>query len=94
MRNAGADVVVREVAESSLHMGGAILRGLGREREDVAATIDAFREDEYRALSAFLDSSGARLGERPAEIPVEAPKPKLKVPKNKTVKPQTPRSLL
>ena len=53
LRNAAADVVVREVAESSLHMGGAILRGLGREREDVAATIDAFREDEYRALSAF-----------------------------------------
>jgi hypothetical protein len=68
-----ADVVVREVAESSLHMGGAILRGLGREREDVAATIDAFREDEYRALSAFLDSSGARLGERPKETPTTRP---------------------
>lgn len=64
LKAAGADVVVREVAESSLHMGGAILRGLGREREDVAATIDAFREDEYRALSAFLDASGTRLSER------------------------------
>jgi CPA2 family monovalent cation:H+ antiporter-2 len=73
LRNAAADVVVREVAESSLHMGGAILRGLGREREDVAATIDAFREDEYRALSAFLDSSGARLGERPKETPTPSP---------------------
>jgi hypothetical protein len=48
-------------------MGGTILRGLGREREDVAATIDAFREDEYRALSAFLDASGTRLGERPKD---------------------------
>jgi CPA2 family monovalent cation:H+ antiporter-2 len=67
LRAAGADVVVREVAESSLHMGGTILRGLGREREDVAATIDAFREDEYRALSAFLDASGTRLGERPKD---------------------------
>ena len=54
-------------------MGGAILRGLGREREDVAATIDAFREDEYRALSAFLDSSGARLGERLKETSTTGP---------------------
>jgi len=87
LRNAGADVVVREVAESSLHMGGAILRGLGREREDVAATIDAFREDEYRALSAFLDSSGARLGERPKETPTTGPEaePKPKAASNKAV---------
>lgn len=62
LKAAGADTVVREVAESSLHMGGAILRGLGRSPEEAASTIDAFRQDEYKALSAFLDPTGARYG--------------------------------
>lgn len=62
LKAAGADIVVREVAESSLHMGGAILRGLGRSPEEAAATIDAFRQDEYKALAAFLDPTGVRYG--------------------------------
>ncbi len=62
MRAAGADMVVREVAESSLHMGGAILRGLGRSHEEAASTIDAFRQDEYKALAAFFDPAGTRYG--------------------------------
>lgn len=66
LKEAGADMVVREVAESSLHMGGAILRGLGRTPEEAATTIDAFRQDEYKALAAFLDPTGARYGGRKA----------------------------
>lgn len=62
MRAAGADMVVREVAESSLHMGGAILRGLGRSHAEAATTIDAFRQDEYKALAAFFDPAGTRYG--------------------------------
>lgn len=67
LKAAGADVVVREVAESSLHMGGAILRGLGRSPEEAATTIDTFRQDEYKALASFLDPSGARYGRKAAE---------------------------
>lgn len=68
LKAAGADVVVRQVADSSLHMGGAILRGLGRSQEDAASTIDAFRQDEDKARPAFLDRTGARYaGRKPAE---------------------------
>jgi CPA2 family monovalent cation:H+ antiporter-2 len=66
LKAAGADVVVREIAESSLHMGGAILRGLGRTPEEAATTIDAFRQDEYKGLEAFLDPEGERYGKKSA----------------------------
>ena len=62
LKAAGADLVVREVAESSLHMGGAVLRGLGRSREEASQKIDSFRQDEYKALAAFLDAKGERYG--------------------------------
>ncbi len=68
LKAAGADIVVPEVAESSLHLGGVILRGLGRTSEEAATAIDAFRHDEYKALAAFLDPGGARAGGKgPAE---------------------------
>lgn len=68
LKAAGADTVVRVVAESSLHMGGAVLRGLGRSPEEAAGAIDSFRQDEYRELSAFIDPKGERYGNRkPAE---------------------------
>ncbi len=60
--SAGAEFVVREVAESSLHMGGEILRALGRSKDDAASTIDTFRQDEYQALSSFIDPKGERYG--------------------------------
>ncbi|MGZ0187642.1 MAG: monovalent cation:proton antiporter-2 (CPA2) family protein [Alphaproteobacteria bacterium] len=66
LKAAGADVVVREIAESSLHMGGAILRGLGRTPEEAATAIDAFRQDEYKGLEAFLDPEGERYGKKSA----------------------------
>jgi len=64
LKQAGADMVVRVVAESSLHMGAAVLRGLGRSPEDAAGAIDSFRQDEYKALSAFLNPAGERYSNR------------------------------
>ena len=64
LKRAGADMVVRVVAESSLHMGAAVLRGLGRSPEEAAGAIDSFRQDEYKALSAFLDPAGERYSNR------------------------------
>lgn len=41
---AGADVVIRETSGSSLHLSGAVLRGLGRSADEAARVVDAFRE--------------------------------------------------
>jgi len=57
---AGADLVLREVAATSLHLGGAILRGLGRTPDEAAAAIDAFHQMETSKPAAFLDPTGAR----------------------------------
>ncbi len=66
LRNAGADFVVREMGDSSLNLGGAVLRGLGWSNEEAAAAIDAFREDQLKGATAFLDPTGRRYGDRAA----------------------------
>ncbi|MEW5931677.1 MAG: cation:proton antiporter, partial [Gemmatimonadota bacterium] len=50
LERSGADVVVPEVAEGSLQLGGALLRALGESAPEAERVLDSFRADGYAAL--------------------------------------------
>lgn len=50
LERTGADVVVPEVAEGSLQLGGALLRALGESAGEAERVLDTFRADGYAAL--------------------------------------------
>jgi CPA2 family monovalent cation:H+ antiporter-2 len=48
LEKAGANHVVPELVESSLYLGGTLLREIGHPADDVARLLDQFRKEAYR----------------------------------------------
>lgn len=64
LERSGADVVVPEVAEGSLQLGGALLRALGVSPEEAERVLDALRSNAYAGLHDLPAG-----GERQADVP-------------------------
>ncbi len=57
----GANLAIAEMFETSLQLGGALLREIGIEDQEVASVIDAFRASDY-ALTRVAEGEGEAAG--------------------------------
>lgn len=62
LMRAGATSVVPELAEGSLQLGGAVLKGLGQEPGAVDVLIEHFRDHDYRRLEDVVEGKEADGG--------------------------------
>jgi len=67
LEKAGATVVVPEVVEASLQLGGTVLRGIGKPSDEVTHLLDLFRHQAYARLGDMIP---ARPAPRPPPGPV------------------------
>lgn len=53
----GANEVVSEAAESSLQLGGIVLKSLGVSVDEITSLIEGYREDDYAKLEKIIDGN-------------------------------------
>lgn len=54
LEKSGATEVVSEAAESSLQLGGMVLKSLGVRVDEITSLIEAYREDDYAKLEKII----------------------------------------
>lgn len=54
LEKTGANEVVSEAAESSLQLGGIVLKSLGVSSDDITAYIESYRDDDYAKLENIV----------------------------------------
>lgn len=57
LEKSGATEVVSEAAESSLQLGGMVLKSLGVRVDEITSLIEAYREDDYAKLEKIISGN-------------------------------------